>query len=446
MDETKTPAPSGPSTSKTPKVWHWVLCDLCNKSRRLPDNIDPESLPEKWYCRFNPDVTHNRCDVPEESEDEDEAIKSTKLLKKRNGHLKKRAAEGVKSMVKLKNKKPCVSKTQPRRDQTTAVQTRRRSGPLKVSSIFTSPSRESSKQIENDDNSLIDLTGDNETFEVPASIIIKSDPDTDGTSVAHNVFSEKVLRHSAAKSSNQHSSNLEANQGLTNIDESSDNSSLFLVWASKSSAQNMNSKSTNEGPSKNVFHENNNKMLNGEGIMTDAGEEMITEEIRDIEVDENDVEDLQHNFGSLHALNSSSENDITDQSIQEFSEPNCNVGDSIDTANKNSLEIYENNVNNQMGAQKLSNFENIIPSLRNQKEKDATDFQIEIIDSLKSTLAETVETLRKLRRNVYLLLRYLAPDRNLGAEENIDNLLEDMLRNKEEEMSQSQLQSDESEG
>nr|XP_023697895.1 MORC family CW-type zinc finger protein 3-like isoform X3 [Paramormyrops kingsleyae] len=34
---------------------NWVQCDHCQRWRRLPDGIDSDLLPDKWFCRFNPD-------------------------------------------------------------------------------------------------------------------------------------------------------------------------------------------------------------------------------------------------------------------------------------------------------------------------------------------------------------------------------------------------------
>uniref|UniRef100_A0A672KVA8 MORC family CW-type zinc finger protein 3-like n=1 Tax=Sinocyclocheilus grahami TaxID=75366 RepID=A0A672KVA8_SINGR len=34
---------------------NWVECDGCMKWRKLPDGIDMNKLPEKWFCRLNPD-------------------------------------------------------------------------------------------------------------------------------------------------------------------------------------------------------------------------------------------------------------------------------------------------------------------------------------------------------------------------------------------------------
>ncbi|GAB1290349.1 Zinc finger CW-type PWWP domain protein 1 [Apodemus speciosus] len=47
----------------------WVQCSSskCEKWRQLPGNIDPSVLPDDWSCEQNPDLNHNRCDIPEES-------------------------------------------------------------------------------------------------------------------------------------------------------------------------------------------------------------------------------------------------------------------------------------------------------------------------------------------------------------------------------------------
>ncbi|MBN3300920.1 MORC3 protein, partial [Amia calva] len=55
-------------TQKRPDQ-NWVQCDDCLKWRKLPDGID--KLPDKWYCRMNPDPQFRSCEVPEEPEDDD---------------------------------------------------------------------------------------------------------------------------------------------------------------------------------------------------------------------------------------------------------------------------------------------------------------------------------------------------------------------------------------
>lgn len=46
----------------------WVECcnTTCQKWRLLPDIKDPALIPEIWTCGMNPDVHHNKCDIPEE--------------------------------------------------------------------------------------------------------------------------------------------------------------------------------------------------------------------------------------------------------------------------------------------------------------------------------------------------------------------------------------------
>ena len=45
----------------------WVACDLCTKWRKLPIDVDKDTLPEQWYCTMNIwDPHRNTCDEPEE--------------------------------------------------------------------------------------------------------------------------------------------------------------------------------------------------------------------------------------------------------------------------------------------------------------------------------------------------------------------------------------------
>ncbi|XP_051869623.1 MORC family CW-type zinc finger protein 3a [Pristis pectinata] len=47
----------------------WAQCDGCLKWRKLPDEIDPDTLPDKWFCSMNQDRKYRNCSVPEEPED-----------------------------------------------------------------------------------------------------------------------------------------------------------------------------------------------------------------------------------------------------------------------------------------------------------------------------------------------------------------------------------------
>ena len=63
----------------------WVQCDetTCLKWRKLADGIDPDSLPDKWYCSMNPDPNFKSCDVPEEREVEKTNITPYAKVQKR---------------------------------------------------------------------------------------------------------------------------------------------------------------------------------------------------------------------------------------------------------------------------------------------------------------------------------------------------------------------------
>ncbi|XP_072051732.1 uncharacterized protein [Amphiura filiformis] len=52
----------------------WVQCDLCTKWRKLPadSNICEVTEEEEWFCKMNPDRSHNDCEIPEVPYDENE--------------------------------------------------------------------------------------------------------------------------------------------------------------------------------------------------------------------------------------------------------------------------------------------------------------------------------------------------------------------------------------
>ncbi|WAR07661.1 MORC3-like protein [Mya arenaria] len=70
------PSASQPASSQLPD-WTWAQCDNCLRWRRLPAGISADSLPDKWFCKDNPDATFNRCDIQEEPEDENQALMPT---------------------------------------------------------------------------------------------------------------------------------------------------------------------------------------------------------------------------------------------------------------------------------------------------------------------------------------------------------------------------------
>ncbi|XP_076444692.1 MORC family CW-type zinc finger protein 3-like isoform X1 [Babylonia areolata] len=90
---------NGSATCRQPEAtpgqlpdWLWVQCERCLKWRRLPDTVRSNPLPDQWLCYMNPDPTHNRCDILEEPEDEDEAVQRPSYAKtfKRKLEEKKR--------------------------------------------------------------------------------------------------------------------------------------------------------------------------------------------------------------------------------------------------------------------------------------------------------------------------------------------------------------------
>ncbi|XP_034430556.1 MORC family CW-type zinc finger protein 3a isoform X1 [Hippoglossus hippoglossus] len=51
---------------------NWAQCDACGRWRKLPDGIDCDKLPKKWFCHLNPDPQFRSCLVEEEPEDSDD--------------------------------------------------------------------------------------------------------------------------------------------------------------------------------------------------------------------------------------------------------------------------------------------------------------------------------------------------------------------------------------
>ncbi|XP_052243721.1 MORC family CW-type zinc finger protein 3-like [Dreissena polymorpha] len=80
--KSNTEDPNFSQSSKAPHLikYQWVQCDNCNTWRRLPAGHTDEKLSDvyrTWSCKQNPDVYYNRCDIPEEPEDESEKPQTT---------------------------------------------------------------------------------------------------------------------------------------------------------------------------------------------------------------------------------------------------------------------------------------------------------------------------------------------------------------------------------
>ncbi|KAL0842270.1 hypothetical protein ABMA28_014409 [Loxostege sticticalis] len=64
---------------KRHKTGLWVQCDDCDRWRYLPHILDSKELPNKWYCKMNPDRSAADCSVPEKPirpRDEEDLIHS----------------------------------------------------------------------------------------------------------------------------------------------------------------------------------------------------------------------------------------------------------------------------------------------------------------------------------------------------------------------------------
>jgi hypothetical protein len=66
--KTKSIGSPTPSGLLVPTERQWAACDTCGKWRQLPFFVDPDTLPEQWFCRMNRwDSKHNQCHHDEES-------------------------------------------------------------------------------------------------------------------------------------------------------------------------------------------------------------------------------------------------------------------------------------------------------------------------------------------------------------------------------------------
>ncbi|XP_078118165.1 MORC family CW-type zinc finger protein 3a isoform X2 [Sander vitreus] len=84
-------------TKKQPDQ-NWVQCDDCLQWRKLPDGIDSSKLPDKWFCRINPDPQFRSCQAEQEPVDSDEEQPSyCKTYKQERKDKKKQEMERQKA-------------------------------------------------------------------------------------------------------------------------------------------------------------------------------------------------------------------------------------------------------------------------------------------------------------------------------------------------------------
>jgi len=87
----------------------WVQCDNpgCLKWRKLPEGTDPDKLPDKWYCKDNPNLLMRSCDIPEEKEEEVEQpyVKTQKKRLEREMEDRKRREREAKQRHEMEAKR-----------------------------------------------------------------------------------------------------------------------------------------------------------------------------------------------------------------------------------------------------------------------------------------------------------------------------------------------------
>ncbi|KAJ8252978.1 hypothetical protein GJAV_G00207820, partial [Gymnothorax javanicus] len=84
---------------------NWVQCDNCLKWRKLPDGIDCNLLPEKWFCHMNPDPQFRTCHAEEEPEDSDDDQPSYQKTYKQQERYNKMQQERNRQQMEQAKKK-----------------------------------------------------------------------------------------------------------------------------------------------------------------------------------------------------------------------------------------------------------------------------------------------------------------------------------------------------
>nr|XP_025034433.1 MORC family CW-type zinc finger protein 4 isoform X2 [Pelodiscus sinensis] len=94
----------------------WVQCEECLKWRKLPDKVDPASLPEKWFCHLHPHPKYKSCSAPEEQEPSDEEMSPSYDRKFRkqepiSERKRRRSSSSSSSLENLEHQEHCLSDT-----------------------------------------------------------------------------------------------------------------------------------------------------------------------------------------------------------------------------------------------------------------------------------------------------------------------------------------------
>ncbi|XP_052243709.1 MORC family CW-type zinc finger protein 3-like isoform X8 [Dreissena polymorpha] len=110
--KTNTTDPNVTDSSMASK-YTWVQCDNCNTWRRLPAGHTDETLSDidrKWFCRQNPDVYYNRCDIPEEPEDEGEKPQTTYKKTYKKAMAEKQRKTKFEELRRMKEKEALLAR------------------------------------------------------------------------------------------------------------------------------------------------------------------------------------------------------------------------------------------------------------------------------------------------------------------------------------------------
>ncbi|KAL6485055.1 hypothetical protein MHYP_G00071000 [Metynnis hypsauchen] len=117
---------------------NWAQCDGCLKWRKLPDGIDTEKLPEKWFCHLNPDPQFRSCTAEEEPEDSDDEQPRYQKTYKQHERNKKLQQEKNRQQMEEEKKRAEEKKLLALKEQNAALM--RKQQDLERQLRFASPS------------------------------------------------------------------------------------------------------------------------------------------------------------------------------------------------------------------------------------------------------------------------------------------------------------------
>ncbi|KDO33269.1 hypothetical protein SPRG_02078 [Saprolegnia parasitica CBS 223.65] len=120
-----------------PEEAKWVQCDSCRKWRTVPQHLDLDAMPEKWYCKMNHWAkAYASCDVPEE------VIEPKKKKQKLDHVATPPVVHSAATVVTDKDKKPSKKEQRASTSQSTSA-----SSSATTTSVMPSSSKQQTKDV-----------------------------------------------------------------------------------------------------------------------------------------------------------------------------------------------------------------------------------------------------------------------------------------------------------